>query len=64
MKIIPRKVTIINSRVNYFEAARMIQTKIGAQQDFKHLIRVRFYFHPRKPLKKLRKDLLRYHIEH
>ena len=42
---------IINPRVNYF-AARMIQTKIGAQQDFKHLIQVRLYFHSREPLKK------------
>ena len=29
----------------------MIQTKIGAQQDFKHLIQVSFHFHSREPLK-------------
>ena len=38
---------------NQNEAARMIQTKIGAQQDFKHLIQVCLYFHSREPLKKL-----------
>ena len=42
------KQTIINPRVNYFEAARMIQTKKGAQQD---LIKVRLYFHSRELLK-------------
>ena len=30
----------------------MIQSKTGAQQDFKHLIHVRLYFHSREPLKK------------
>ena len=41
-----------NPRVdNYFEAARMIQTKIGAEKNFKHLIQVRLYFHSKKPLK-------------
>ena len=52
MQIISHKLMIINSRVNYFEAARMIQTKIGVQQHLKYLIQVRFYFHPREPLKK------------
>ena len=33
------------------EASRMIQTKIGAQQNFKHLIQVHLYFHSREPLK-------------
>ena len=42
---------IINFGVNYFEAALLIQTKIGAQQDFKHLMQVSFYFHYREPLK-------------
>ena len=37
--------------MNYFEAARMIQTKIGAQQDFKHLILACLYFHSREPFK-------------
>ena len=43
---------IINLHVNYFKAASMIKTKIGAQQDFKHLIQVYLYFHIREPLKK------------
>ena len=43
--------TMINSHVNYFELVRMIQTKIGIQQNFKHLIQVRFYFQSREPLK-------------
>ena len=51
MKIIPHKLTILNQRVNYFEAARMIQTKIAVQQDFKHSIQVRLYFHSCEPLK-------------
>ena len=38
--------------MNCFEAARMIQTKIGAQQDFKHLIQVDFYFYSIETLKK------------
>ena len=38
--------------MNYFEAAFLIQTKIGAQQNFKHLIHVHFSFHSREPLKK------------
>ena len=54
-KIISRELTVINPRVNYFEAARMIQTKI-AQKDFKHLIQVRFYFHSREQLKKSAKN--------
>ena len=29
MKIITHKLTILSQRVNYFEAARMIQTKIA-----------------------------------
>ena len=37
--------------MNYFKAARMIQTKIGAQQDSSHSIQVCLYFHSRKPLK-------------
>ena len=37
--------------MNYFEATRMIQIKIGAQQDFRHLIQVRLYLHSREPLK-------------
>ena len=52
MKIISHKLAIINLHGNYFKAARMIQAKIGAQEDFKHLIQVRLCFHPRKPLKK------------
>ena len=47
----PHKLRIINLRVKYFEAAPMIQTKIGAQQDFTHLIQVRLYFHSREPSK-------------
>ena len=43
---------ILNPPVNYFQTARMIQTKIGAQQGFKHLIQVWFYFHSREPIKK------------
>ena len=50
-KNISHKVTIINPCVNYFENARMIQTKTGAQQHFKHLIQVRLHFHSREPLK-------------
>ena len=46
---------IVNSRVNYFEAVPVIQAKIGAQQQLKHLIQVCFYFHPREPLKKYAK---------
>ena len=52
MKIKSHKLTIINPHVNYFEATRMIQSKIGAQQDFKHMMQVRLYFHSREPLKK------------
>ena len=47
---------IINPRVYYFEAARMIQTKIGAQQDSNHLIQVCLYFHSRQPRKKIPQD--------
>ena len=38
MKTMSHKLTMINARVNYFETTRMIESKIGAQQDFKHLI--------------------------
>ena len=38
--------------MNYFEAARMIQAKIGAQQDLKDLIQARLYFHSKGPLEK------------
>ena len=34
MKIILHKLTIINPRVNYFEAARMIQTNKGRTAGF------------------------------
>ena len=51
IRTISRKLTIINPRVNYFKAARMIQTKIDAQQDSSHSIQVCLYFHSRKPLK-------------
>ena len=47
---------IVNSRVNYFEAVPVIQTKTGAQKHFKHLIQVCFYFHSREPLKKYAKQ--------
>ena len=55
----PHKLRIINLGVKYFEAAPMIQTKIGAQQDFTHLIQVRLYFilAPKRTIKKLRKAL-------
>ena len=59
-KKIPHKLRIITLRacVNYFEAACMIQTKMGAQQDFKHLIQVSLYFHSKEPLKKSTKHNL------
>ena len=53
IKTISHKLTIINPHVNYFEAAHMIQMKIGAQQDFKHLMQVGLHFHSREPLKNL-----------
>ena len=44
---VSHKLTIINPCLNYFEAARIIQTKKGAQQD---LIKVRLYFLSRELL--------------
>ena len=44
MKIKSHKLTIINPHVNYFEATRMIQSKIGAQQDFKHMMQSVYIF--------------------
>ena len=52
IKIISHKLKNVNSRVYYFEAARIIQIKIRAQQDLKYLVQIRFYFHSREPLKK------------
>ena len=43
---------IIDLCMNYFEATHMIQSKIGAQHNFKHLIQLRLYFRLREPLKK------------
>ena len=43
---------IINYCVNYFKPACMNQTKVEAQQDFKHLMQGHFFFHSREPLKK------------
>ena len=42
---------IIDLCMNYFEATHMIQSKIGAQHNFKHLIQLRLYFRLREPLK-------------
>ena len=51
IKIISHRLTISNFRVNYFEAACMIQIKKGTHLGFKHLIQVGFYFHYKEPLK-------------
>ena len=46
------QLTIISPCANYFKDARVIQTKIGAQQDFEHLMQIRLYFYSREPIKK------------